>query len=559
MPSQLPRIAQTAFARFAKAEDGNVATFSVLLFSLMVMIGGFAVDLMRSEHTRTSLQQTLDRCTLASAALRQSLNPEQVCRDYVQKSGLGPYLTSVNVVQGTNARTVQALATGQQDNIFAPLLGFETFTVAARSAATQSISDIEIVLVLDVSGSMSGTKIDNLKDAAADFIDTVTANNTDQRVSVSIVPYNAQVNLPDYLVAKYNATGPVTAANANCLEIPASMFAVPGISRTAPIPRAIFADPANGTTGGNSYTSRATRGNAGGVNEFQFCNPRNGDAETGPLTQNLVLPASSDATVLKARINALYAGGNTSITLGMKWGLAMIDPGTRSVYNELIGEGHIPSAFNGRPYDYNSPNKMKFIVLMTDGEHVAHRTTAPAYRSTTQDSPVWRGTDGEYSIRHTTGRPESAGTNEYWVPHLNDWRATPWTGAADDSGLAVQQSWIELWQSQRMSWVAWQLYARALGTDYDTRYTAFIAAMEDFTDVYASVTNMDNSLQQSCNLARANNVIVYGIAFEAPANGQTQIRNCATTPANYYEANGLAINTVFNTIASQITQLRLSQ
>ena len=40
------------------------------------------------------------------------------------------------------------------------------------STAEQRVNNVEIVLVLDVSGSMSGTKITNLKSAAAEFVDT---------------------------------------------------------------------------------------------------------------------------------------------------------------------------------------------------------------------------------------------------------------------------------------------------------------------------------------------------------------------------------------------------
>ena len=547
-------------AHVTRAEDGNVATFCVLLFALMVMVGGLAVDLMRYEHTRTGLQQTLDRCTLAATALRQSLDAESVCRDYVEKAGLTSYLQDVTVTQSEGSRSVQARALGHQDNIFAPMIGYETFPVPAVAAATQSITDIEIVLVLDVSGSMTGAKIANLKTAAANFVDTVTANNEDNRVSIAIVPYNAQVNMPDYLISKYNAVGPVTVPNANCMEFTPPMFAQPGISRTMPIPRAVYADTAYGTSGGNAYVNYDATGNSGAVNAFQFCNPRNGDAVTGALTQNLIFPPSSDATALKSRINALYAGGNTSITLGMKWGLNLVDPGTRSVYSELIGQGHMAAAFNGRPYNYDQDDTMKVIVLMTDGEHVSHRITADAYRGTATDSPVWRGTDGQYSIRHTVGRPAAAGSNEYWVPHRNEWRAGPWTGNTANTGTPVQQSWADVWQNQRTSWVAWQFFARALGNNNGTRTAAYNVAMEEFTDTYSSVANMNASLQQSCGLARDNNVIVYGIAFEAPANGQTQIRNCATTPLLYYEADDAAgINMAFSSIAAQITQLRLTQ
>ena len=73
---------------------------------------------------------------------------------------------------------------------------------------------------------------------------------------------------------------------------------------------------------------------------------------------------------------------------------------------------------------------------------------------------------------------------------------------------------------------------------------------------------MDTQLQQVCTLAKANGVVVYGIAFEAPANGQTQIRNCSTdgtTGSHYFNATGLQISTAFSAIASNISQLRLTQ
>jgi Flp pilus assembly protein TadG len=549
-------------AKMFRDEDGNIAMFSVMLFTLMVMVGGLAVDLMRMEQKRATLQQALDRCTLAATPLRQTLDPETVCRDYLAKAGLSSYPVDIRVTETEGVRTVMATATGTQENIFAPLVGLDTFPIPADSSATQSITDIEIVMVLDVSGSMSGAKLASLKTAASQFIDEVTANDEDDRVSIAIVPYNAQVNMPDHLMAQYNAVGPVTVANANCLEIPAAMYGTPGISRTAAIPRAVYADPSSGTTSGTSYTAFGATGNGGGVNAFQFCNPRNGNAVTGDLTQNLIMLPTADADVLKARINALYAGGNTSITLGMKWGLNLIDPGSRPMFAQLASDGHMEARFSNRPFDYDDPDRevMKVIVLMTDGEHVSHRITADAYRGISDDSGIFRGTDGNYSIRHTAGRPAAAGSNEYWVPHRNEWRAAPWTGAADDSGTATAQSWAGVWQNQRTSWVAWQLYARALGTSNATRTAAYNTAIADFTDTYASVADMNNSLQQSCALAKANDVVVYGIAFEAPLNGQTQISNCSSSPLTYYQPETPAdIAGAFDGIAAQISQLRLTQ
>ena len=116
-----------------------------------------------------------------------------------------------------------------------------------------------------------------------------------------------------------------------------------------------------------------------------------------------------------------------------------------------------------------------------------------------------------------------------------------------------------MWANLRTSHVAWQFYARALGTNSTTRGTTYQTWINNFR-TRTITTDMDTQLQQVCNMARDNNVIVFGIAFEAPTHGQTQIRNCSTDPNHYYQALGAdGINAAFRSIAAQISQLRLTQ
>ena len=72
---------------------------------------------------------------------------------------------------------------------------------------------------------------------------------------------------------------------------------------------------------------------------------------------------------------------------------------------------------------------------------------------------------------------------------------------------------------------------------------------------------MNGMLQQSCGLAKQAGVIVYGIAFEAPANGQQQISNCASSvDAHYFNAtDGAEMRNAFRTISSNLSQLKLTQ
>jgi hypothetical protein len=85
------------------------------------------------------------------------------------------------------------------------------------------------------------------------------------------------------------------------------------------------------------------------------------------------------------------------------------------------------------------------------------------------------------------------------------------------------------------------------------------AAMDRFYDDSISAAAMDTQLQASCAQARTNGIVVFGIAFEAPANGKTQIYNCSSSSSHYYEANGSEIGDVFDSIAGQINSLRLMQ
>lgn len=62
-----------------------------------------------------------------------------------------------------------------------------------------------------------------------------------------------------------------------------------------------------------------------------------------------------------------------------------------------------------------------------------------------------------------------------------------------------------------------------------------------------------------CDRAKAAGITVYTIAFEAPPDAVTQMRNCASSASLFYNARGVEISTVFKAIARQINQLRLTQ
>ena len=67
------------------------------------------------------------------------------------------------------------------------------------------------------------------------------------------------------------------------------------------------------------------------------------------------------------------------------------------------------------------------------------------------------------------------------------------------------------------------------------------------------------SFYSMCDKAKEQGVQIYTIAFEAPSNAITEMRNCATAPAFFYDVEGVEISSAFKSIARQINQLRLVQ
>jgi Flp pilus assembly protein TadG len=183
--------------RFAHDENGTITIFALMMFVLMLAAGGIAVDVMRYETQRTQLQYTLDRAVLAAAALNQMEDPETVVLDYFASSGLENYRLDVNVEDGLNYRRVTASVEMDIRTFFMNMFGVRALTSPARGAAEERIMDIEISMVLDISGSMGWNgKIANMRSAANDFVDTMLLLNTveEQQVTISVIPYNGRVN-----------------------------------------------------------------------------------------------------------------------------------------------------------------------------------------------------------------------------------------------------------------------------------------------------------------------------------------------------------------------------
>ena len=189
--------------RFAHNEDGVLLVFGLYVFLILLIVAGIGVDLMRFERERSQLQYTLDRAVLAAADLEQPMDSTSVVRDYFQKAGLLEYLTSVNVSGDSFHRQVSASVSADVPTKFMHMSGVDLLTANVGATAIERIPNVEISLVLDVSGSMAtNDRVTLMKTAAKSFTSNVLSRNTDAetgeensyQTSVNVVPFSGQTN-----------------------------------------------------------------------------------------------------------------------------------------------------------------------------------------------------------------------------------------------------------------------------------------------------------------------------------------------------------------------------
>ncbi|MEM6421896.1 MAG: pilus assembly protein TadG-related protein, partial [Pseudomonadota bacterium] len=204
--------------RFTRDDKGGITMFVVVLFVVMAVVAGGAIDLARHETARADLQNALDRGVLAAANWNSDVPDNAAAQSVVQgymasRQQRGtPYQLQVNNTPAATGRAISASASLDIDTIFLTAMGLDQLDVPASAGAAQTVGLTEVVLVLDVSGSMGWdsswndgqSKLDDLKFAAKQFIDTVLAGSSADRTLISIVPYSAQVTLPASMAAQYN-------------------------------------------------------------------------------------------------------------------------------------------------------------------------------------------------------------------------------------------------------------------------------------------------------------------------------------------------------------------
>ncbi|MEL6921707.1 MAG: TadE/TadG family type IV pilus assembly protein, partial [Pseudomonadota bacterium] len=391
---------KSSVAGFARKEDGSMTIFAVFMFLMMLLVGGIGVDLMRNEMDRTRLQATVDRAVLAAADLDQPLDPDAVVRDYFDKAGMSQYLSSVTVEQGLNFRTVTANASTATPTQFMRIMGVEELPVPARGQAQERVSDVEISMVLDISGSMGwDSKMANLQTAAKTFVDTVINEANEDLISISLVPYTAQVNAGWDIFSELSTTH--VHNYSYCVDFEVADFSLTGLELS------------------NHTYEQMQHFDQG----WNYSNPVSNPGCPKRDFEEIVA-FSQDAESLKTTIGKYKARANTAIHLGMKWGVALLDPSFQPITGALNDDDLVDDVFANRPSEYSDPDTLKTVVLMTDGQNVDTQRIQPWYYNSSSEIVHWN----KYPLHWYL--------NNYVSGYWSNWRYTKYTAAQADSMLA---------------------------------------------------------------------------------------------------------------------------
>lgn len=363
----------TSATRFARDPNGSTAMIFAIAAVGLIGIIGLSLDFSRLMRVKTSLQASLDAAVIAAAAVKsnKSGDPMQSLTEFFARNWNDKHAASTPspVVIENSEETLRASATADVNMTFTRVLGFQTIPVAAVSEAKSGLQRTEIALAVDNTGSMSGSKLDALKDSAKLMVSEIYAKpKADGQIKVGVVPFSEYVNVG----TKYRGSP--------WLSVPNDSTSYQCWTET----------PVTSRTNCRTMTGTGSNDGVPYTYTYEQCDVTHGPPETkcgdissvwrgcvgsrnSPEDREVVANASkpvpglmdtwcnsplqrltSDKSELNARIDEFVASYETYVPAGMMWGWRVLSN------TGPFGDG-APTTGAGRA--------RKVLVLMTDGEN----------------------------------------------------------------------------------------------------------------------------------------------------------------------------------------------
>jgi len=501
----------------ARDERGAAAVFFAVAMILLTPIVLGMADIYLGSTQRTQLQDALDAATLFAA--RSTANTTATVDAVGDKALLANLVLPTGVTLVSSNFTLTGDTVTGYAEITAPAIAPGVWThsnITANSKVVRSLDRLEVALVLDNTGSMSGTKLTNTKTAAKNLIDTlVTAaaqSTLTDPLKVSLVPFSMTVrvqsttSLTNYNVTTHSGTGIPTwldpeakaevAAGTDNFDVQTDRFKLMkqmglswagcvesrqqpyDIQETAPTSSTaatmfvpyFWPDEPDSSAGyygyQNDYLSDGTNSNnwlTRQRNSAKYTSaPSWGDGPNEDCTMQPLIRLTTATSSVKTAIDAMVATGETNVPMGLMWGWHTLSP------NAPFADGAA----------YNSTHLRKIIILMTDGDN------------TNTNPSNWNGNASYYE------------------------------------GLGY------IWQN---------LLGIVSGSD-STR-----------------TSKMNARFTALCTNVKDQGITIYTVGVQVSSSSKTLLQGCATSTDKYYDVTAASdLNAAFAAIAGSINALRIS-
>jgi Flp pilus assembly protein TadG len=201
MTGILRHIRQT-WRNFFSEEGGAIAIAFAFAVPGFLAAAGIAVDLAQAYNVKARLGNALDKAALAAGSMTGSNDSIQERAELFLEANypadkIGtPYDIEIDITDDF----ITMSASSHVDTSFMALFGYEYINVSERVVVAREVRGLEVVMVLDNTGSMStNNNIATLRTASNNFINILfdAASDPDD-IKIGMVPYSSSVRVGRY-------------------------------------------------------------------------------------------------------------------------------------------------------------------------------------------------------------------------------------------------------------------------------------------------------------------------------------------------------------------------
>ena len=342
---------------FTRNREGSFAVLFGTAASVLALGVGLAVNVSQLYNAKSSLQGVVDAAVTSTArdltlGVIKEADAAKTVQAFLDANSAAGILQADQIVLDklTVDRTANTVTADVHTDVS---LYFPLFSIGdmqrVRSSTTALYSDktVEVAMMLDVTGSMAGQKIKDLKAAAGNAVDAFLSgqNASNPRVRVAIVPYANSVN-----------AGALAASTVFVETKAADRKQAPGNAD----PRYVSASPRPDTCaterkGAYQYSDAGP--DVSMVNRDFYLSDFAGQTRTRTCPVATVQPLTTDASALNNVIKNLEASGGTAGHIGVQWAWYVLSENWGGVMKA-----------SERPAKMDPKQVAKYVILMTDGE-----------------------------------------------------------------------------------------------------------------------------------------------------------------------------------------------